>query len=409
MTSIKTYKEKYHFSVNFYSIFLLFTFIPDIIHTDNLVFKYAFWALKMILACWVILKTKQTFIHFTPVEFLYLIVFIIYTTYMYIDVFVNPRPIVKYSQGVVDFTGFCIVLFLALSFRYDAAYHSEKSFRFFWISLTIGLIIAYFMAIEDYELDIYNLRFDANSTVNSIIYGQMGCALGLISIFGFINTQKKLQRVLFVITFFIGLISIAKAGSRSPLLAMVLAIIFYFTLRFNTLKTLLIIGIVFGLFMLFLHPIIELLNSMGSSLAVRLEKAFMESDTSGRDDIWRNVMSLISKSPVFGVYYLIPFGVGSGSYPHNYFLEVFMATGLIGGIPFIILVLITLAKARTLIRINHPSTWIIILYLQVLVYGNFSTGLYTSQDFWILVFFICSIKISTQEKQSPYLNHAQLI
>jgi O-antigen ligase len=75
-----------------------------------------------------------------------------------------------------------------------------------------------------------------------------------------------------------------------------------------------------------------------------------------------------------------------------------MTTGILGGIPFVVLVLISISKCYKFIKERHGASWILLLFLQLIVFGNFSTGLYTSQDFWILLFFVLSMgKIAKPE------------
>ena len=407
--SYQTYKEKYHFSVNLYSIFLIITFIPDIVGINNSLVKYLFWVVRLSLALWIIYKDYRSVFRLSLFEFLFVILALIYTTNLFIDVFLDPVPTLK-NSGVTDFIGFFIGIILALSFRYDSAFHSEKSFLFFWVSLTFGLIVAYFLAIENTQLDVSNMRYDANSTINTIMYGQTGCALALTSLFGFVHYKKSHLKILFIITFAVGLLSIARAGSRSPVVVLALVSIFYMIARLGKVKGLLVLSTVVGLILININAIIGLLSSLGSSLAVRLTSMIQDRETSGRDVIYANTLSIIEESPIFGSFYLIPKGIGAGGYPHNYFLEVFMTTGMVGGTIFLALVLYSVYRSYSLIKAQHFSSWIVVLYLQILVYGMFSTGLYTSQDFWVLLFFIGSLRLSVpKENKQTEIAYKDLI
>jgi hypothetical protein len=356
--------------------------------------------IKLIFACWVINKSKKSFFHFNAAETLFLIVFTIYAVNIFVDVFIVPLHGFGSKSGSINFIGFLLILILALSFRYEPEYHSEKSFWFFVLSLAVGLIIAYFNAIENRKLDVHHLRYDANSGVNSIWYGQMGCALALAAIYGFVNQKKKLIKGVLIFLFILGMLSIAKAGSRSPVVVIVGVSVFFFMAKLGKLKGIIIIGVLTGLMFIFIDPILDLLTSIGSSLAVRLKSIFSAEGSSGRNLIWLNVSNIISQSPILGAYYLVPSGMGAGMYPHNFFLEVFMATGFLGGIPFMILIGLSIIQSYKVIKTNHPASWIIILYLQFIVFGMFSTSLYSSQDFWCLLFYILSMKTYI-DKSSP--------
>jgi len=231
----------------------------------------------------------------------------------------------------------------------------------------------------------------------------MGCALAIVSIFGITAYQKKMQKLFFLITLLVGLLSIAKAGSRSPLVVLALVTFFFFVARMGFIKALFITLVSAVLFIVFLHSIEALLNSIGSSLTARVESAVNDNESSGRNDIWSNALNIIKSSPITGKYYIIPYGEGVGGYPHNFFLEVFMATGLLGGIPFVALIFIGLYRSFRLLKAQHPSSWIVLLFLQMIVFGSFSTGLYSSQDLWALLFFVCSINMYNLKESKKFL------
>lgn len=203
------------------------------------------------------------------------------------------------------------------------------------------------------------------------------------------------MKLLFLLTFVLGLVSIGKAGSRSPVIVLVIVATFYFIAKMGKFKGIVVIGIFGMLVLALINPIIDFLNSIGSSLAVRLTSMIVDKNTSGRDEIYANTWNLIKESPLLGSTYLIPNGAGAGGYPHNYILEVFMATGLLGGIPFLVLLGLSIFKSFRIFKSSHPASWIAILYLQIVVYGMFSSGLYTSQDFWALLFFMISMNLRT--------------
>jgi O-antigen ligase len=399
MLSLANYKERFHFSVNFYSLFLLAMFIPDVVGMEPAPVKYAYWGLKIILAIMVIRADKRSIFSMGLTEVLFLFLASVYISRIFIDVFISPGALVgsiwNQAMGKIDFIGYCIGILLAFSLRYDPVYHSAKSFNFFWISLSVGLAVAYFLAYETYDFDVNNVRYNANTTINSIMYGQSGCALALVSLYGMINNPKKLFKLLFFATLLLGLISIAKAGSRSPVVVFFLISFVYIICRWGKLKGILIVSVAIFLFILLLPQIISLLNSSGSSLAQRLTSLIVDRETSGRDYIYANTWRLIQEYPFAGSSYVIRTGTGAGGYPHNFILEVFMATGLIGFIPFVILLIISIIKSVRIISFNSSASWICLLYLQIVAYGMFSTGIYTSQDFWTLLFFFSSMNIST--------------
>jgi len=388
MGFLSTYKDKYHVSVNFYSVFLLVTFIPDLIGIVPGAIVYPFWALKAGLAVWVIINYRRKLYQLSRLEKLFLFTALVYFINIAIDVFLQNYP--TGMGSAIDLVGFSLSILIAFSFRYDAAFGSNKSYNFLVVTLAIGLFMAYFLAKESSNEALAG-RFDANSTVNMINYGQMGCALSLLSIYGFVNKRIRFGKIIFTALFFLGVVSIIKAGTRSPVVVLIMVTVFYFLSRSGFAKGLIVTSLALVGLWLSLGFLSELSEDLGSSLSERLVSAVENRETSGRDKIYGNTLDIIGDAPLFGDFYLIPSGPGKEGYPHNFFLEAFMTTGIIGGIPFAIMVLIILYKSYQLLQQKRRSGWIVLMFLQVLVYGMFSSSLYSSQDFWALCLFMLSI------------------
>lgn len=66
---------------------------------------------------------------------------------------------------------------------------------------------------------------------------------------------------------------------------------------------------------------------------------------SGRDKIWKETISLIIKYPLFGVgLYRAPFVLSSHTDAHNAYLNLLLETGILGFIPFLLIIICYLKK-----------------------------------------------------------------
>ena len=398
MRFYKIYKEKYHFSLNFYSIFLLVTFIPDILGLPASVITYGLWAIRSIAAFWIIIKYKKEIFQLSFVEQLYVFVALIYFINMSIDIFWQIRPMGMGNPR--DLVGFFLSILVAFAFRYDVTIFSNRSFNFFLLTLFLGLLLAFFLAKVSPPPLIG--RYDANSTVNTINYGQMGCALCLVSIFGFVKKSFKFSYLIYPLLFVLGIVSIMKAGSRSPIVVLAFVSIFYFFAKSGFVKGLILFGVSTMILYFSVGFLIELSEAVGSGIVTRIVSAVETGETSGRDAIYANAIGHFLDSPIFGNFYLIPSGEAMGFYPHNFLIEAFMTTGVVGGIPFVALILICLYKSFVILKVKHDSGWIVLLFLQTLIFGMFSSSLYSSQDFWALSFFIISMPPSILNKKRKF-------
>ena len=136
---LEKYKDKFHFSVNFYSLFLIATFIPDLTGVNKLYIKYAYWAIKIFLAFLIIRRDKRPLFRFSVAEGLFFMLIVIYAARIFIDVFILPVTTIPRSEwtpatGTIDFIGYVIGILIAFSFRYDPAYHSAESCYLFLVS-----------------------------------------------------------------------------------------------------------------------------------------------------------------------------------------------------------------------------------------------------------------------------------
>jgi O-antigen ligase len=75
-----------------------------------------------------------------------------------------------------------------------------------------------------------------------------------------------------------------------------------------------------------------------------------------------------------------------GFYPHNLYLEVLMATGIIGGFFFYGSLIIVLKK---MLRLESEPSFLVLSFLLILqLFGQFTSGcIFTSPDFWALYSF----------------------
>ncbi|MGB5944040.1 MAG: O-antigen ligase family protein [Leeuwenhoekiella sp.] len=384
---ISKYKEQYHVGVNFFSVFLLITFIPDFLGLPSSAIMLPFWLFKIILAVAVITSFHKRIYTLSLGELLFVLLALIYAINLAIDIFLEVDN--RGFGNVMDLLSFIVTVIVAMSFRYDPLFASDKSYYFFTFSLAAGLLAAFFLARPSPPPLIG--RFDANSTVNTINYGQMGCAMCLTAVYGFFEKRFNYSKIIFILCFILGILSIMKAGSRAPIVVLTVVGLFYAFARLGFFKAF-FLSVILGLVVYSSLDTIEKIGqSFDSGLANRVVSAVKDKETSGRDAIYANALEHIKEHPVFGSFYLLKEGKGDGGYPHNFILEVFLTTGLVGGIPFLIIVFIAIKKSYVYMQKKHDSSWLIMMYLQILVFGMFSTALYSSQDYWSLCLFVLSL------------------
>ena len=183
-------------------------------------------------------------------------------------------------------------------------------------------------------------------------------------------------------TFVLGVLVVGVAASRGPMaaFAVILVATSWWAIRTGRRArvvvgwTLVTASVVFG------GRVIQ--NQLGFNPIGRLQSAFTLLDDraiSFRATYARDAWQQFIDHPVLGS--SLDERV-SGYYPHNVIIESFMATGILGGMAFVMLVVLSLVATALTIHRGHAGSWVGLLYLQYLVGAQFSGALYLSNTMW---------------------------
>lgn len=244
----------------------------------------------------------------------------------------------------------------------------------------------------------------ASETLNSISLGHLGASLAILCGYYLYEKSKFLKRsnASFMLLMLLGLFTVGTAASRGPFLALILVVATFVLLRMRVryLVRLLSFGAIILIVTSGVAQIIE--NKLGYSPITRVQSIVEISDdqsTSIRLQLFEDAWSQFLNNPLTGSALE---ELNSGFYPHNVVLESFMATGIVGGTTFCILVIMSLWSAFQLIYGNSVATWVALLYIQYLVAAMFSGSLYGSNIMWsmmgaVITMHYCARRLSQQE------------
>lgn len=155
-------------------------------------------------------------------------------------------------------------------------------------------------------------------------------------------------------------------------------------------------------FILFSAAVILLSESLGSSLITRLLNTYSDIEdqttSASRLLIWQVTLEQFMKSPIWGnsIYCRIP------PYPHNIILEVLMAVGLLGFIPFISLVAIAIKRSIKIVRYQPEYTWIFIFFAQSFIQNMFSGAIFSAIWFWSSMGLVLSAKFDLHSAKNHH-------
>jgi O-antigen ligase len=232
----------------------------------------------------------------------------------------------------------------------------------------------------------------ALESLNPISLGHVGASLVLLSIWGLFGHRliRANRNYLLVLTMLLGLYLVFISASKGPAISLSLTLLFMaFVLRDR-------LGLLVGGTAILLPSFVYLISveaQLNVSFVSRLTGILSDNDMSNsiRIDLYQSALTAIAENPFFGSGIEIP---TYASYPHNFFLEYFMATGLFGGLISVIVFAMLLWRAALLIRTGSSAAGIALLFLNAFFGSLFSGAVYSHSTLWITAAVVALVPVS---------------
>jgi O-antigen ligase len=261
---------------------------------------------------------------------------------------------------------------------------------FYWIlyvSVAASLLVlvygqtSFFFATTEKIIDINRLNL---ASLNPISAGHLGGTTLLLGIT--LSLSRRGSKILLTtaITAIIsGMALIILSNSRGPLIAVASVLLVFFIFRMRSVKvwmvTTLFLVCALGASITFQETIFG-----ERGVTTRLVGIFSSTDlsTMGRVASYSGALDQFFTSPLTGDFLEEH---TTGYYPHNLVLESLMATGIIGGVPFVALTMMSLWLSLKLIVRRDDNLWLGMLNIQYLIAAQTSSSLYLSTAMWTLM------------------------
>lgn len=264
------------------------------------------------------------------------------------------------------------------------------AYRLLFPMLSIAAALAAFLGGTAVMSPISGLARDTGrlqlESLNPISLGHLGVSLLLLSLWRLILGGEKVApraRMLAVAGSALGIYLTVAAASRGPIVSLISVLVFYALVRDpkRTWKpALLLVAIVsIGYFLA-----LRFEETGEFRAATRIVSAFGGEDMAvrGREQALSGALEQFVRNPLIGDALE---ETTTGFYPHNVIVESFMATGIIGGLPFLALLYFAVRGAFRLIKQRSEYAWLALLFTQHLVAAQFSGSIYGATTMWALL------------------------
>lgn len=219
------------------------------------------------------------------------------------------------------------------------------------------------------------------ATVNPIAMGQLGTTTILVALGWLLSnpSMKVTQIAVASGAALAGGLLLLLANSRGPLVALVLCVFILALARFKrrgALTLLVVAGCGVAILLATQYElVVEGVLKRFSLIASGRDRA-----TELRLIAYKGAWNQFTGSPVMGD------GIeerNTGFYPHNVILESLMATGLLGAIPFLLLLVRGLWSSWKILRTNDQLIWLGLAQIQFVIAAQLSGSIYQSTALWV--------------------------
>lgn len=250
------------------------------------------------------------------------------------------------------------------------------------VMLSLNLVYA---AITPYKIQITYIF-----TMYYISYGHLGTSLALISLFYILFKPKQFSPYITYYGLILGIITVIIAGARSPFLAIMVVVPYLLILK-RSFKLI-------SVFLLLLLLAVVGIYFFGKSDEYHLmfvDRTYLwlfEGDNSLRTPLFERSIEIFEANPIIGgrTHY------EDGMYPHNIFLELLMATGVIGFIIYFLKFIPTFKNLRLFSTKSSNLYYLLFftLFIQYFVLVFTSYTLYSVPEFLYFSSIIIGISLN---------------
>ena len=318
--------------------------------------------------------------------FLALVFVGVYTTRIIHDSFITPSPEAFYTvtERISKYVGICLPTFFGFFFVRDLSLIKRAGNWIFWIASLVSAYGIIFNTADMIRGSIDSGVLNGSTGMTHIEYGHVALLSTGIGIHKLANREyaNRISAIAIVLIIPVAFAALLLAGSRSAAIGFGLFLVFesYRLIVKRRFLPILISVVFVGSFFV-------VSNAYLSAAKFDFVTRFLTSDAGnafsnvGRETMIQGAIRQFEDHPLFGD------AINertSETYPHNVFLEAFMATGLFGGLLFLGAYTDAFRNAWRASRAPGYG-WLFVFLLQTSSLLFFSGSLYDGSDIWIVL------------------------
>ncbi|MCU7570983.1 O-antigen ligase family protein [Riemerella anatipestifer] len=304
--------------------------------------------------------------------------FLLYLVRIAYDLFIVEIVYIKENYDyLATYLGAVVIPAISMCFipRYKVDFKKVLMYVYvsFYLFALMNVAFTDFIGIEK--------RMSGITELWPIGFAQAGVSLSILSLFVYNDSSKYIQYIV-ALGFYFGLAIVFMSATKAAFIFLFFLILLYcYKYGIPSLfRDLWFVSLTFlGLFGLFFTRTTYLFTRLFQSIQV------LDESTKERLLILSEAWKKFKTNLWLGDSFLIKTEALKSTYPHNLFLEAFMAMGLLGGGMFLLINVFAINSVRNISDEKSSFSWLIFMFLQYFFQAFFSWSLYSSVFYWILL------------------------
>lgn len=278
---------------------------------------------------------------------------------------------------IAVFVCFIPMISLVKSF---GAINFDLCLKYIYLAIIIILLISFFYSLNDTEV---GERASGNIAFDTISFGQFAVLAVIISIYKYFTNKvnSTLTKTVYLLTAALGLFIALKSGSRGPLVALFVVLIFWYSFKFKSIiKGYVFLSLSILVTILSFRFILYIIGLISPVTAFRINEGLSGDDLSviARQESYAWFFNKILESPIIGSQFA---RLRNGQYPgyaHSIILDVLLGFGVLGLLLFLYIIIKALKNIRINLILNRHY-WIGLVMLQSFILSLTSGAFYSNQ------------------------------
>lgn len=371
----------------------------SVIRSQSVTYPYRAFVLFLSLILIISSPVKKNHIYSRHYVNIYLVFLFLYYFRVIIDIyfrniFVSP----EYRTSVIQYLFLSIIPTVWAMIRCVMYLDFDKLNKWLMIGGVLLLILLFFQqnSLLSYEYE-ETVRRGSNVALGTLGLGYSSLSLIIVflSFIFYYRSHNLLWKIVLAALSLLSFILLLRSASRGPLICFLVIILTLVSTKLrNRFVAFFISSIIVFFVWINISSILDWLGTVSPLMETRMSATVYESDSSGRDSLYKEAFSFFLQSPLWGKQFVL----SDGMYCHNSILDVMIGLGFFGALLWVYILYKTLLFAYRLLLDRSMLVIVSLLTIQFILKSFFSGSICISNELALCMIIVLSHPVNNKSR-----------